>query len=189
LPLSDPGPPSPEGDGPDQKGWSWSERLPTTNIARRPPERSFGTSGMFAFLADQLQAGLCGVAFGDATMDTAGFTRIWRRLNRGCSGEARGLQRNSPMTIHQERRAIERTGFQRGALIVVPGLRGVYACGVRDFSREGAGLRLNGMALLPIDFKLSFDGIRHTFGCHLIWRDGDFAGVAFQQSPFRGIRS
>jgi hypothetical protein len=93
------------------------------------------------------------------------------------------------MNFSHERRAVDRKGFQRSALIIVPGLRGVYSCGVRDLSREGAGVRLYGVALLPTDFKLSFDGIRHTFGCHLIWRDGDFAGLALQSSPFRGMRS
>ena len=93
------------------------------------------------------------------------------------------------MNVSQERRAVERKEFQRGALIIVPGLRGVFSCGVRDLSRDGAGVRLYGMALLPTDFKVSFDGIRHTFGCHLIWRDGDFAGLAFQSSPFRGMCS
>ena len=73
-------------------------------------------------------------------------------------------------------------------MIIVPGLRGVFSCGVRDLSREGAGLRLNGMTLLPVDFKLSLDGVRHVFNCNLIWRSGDFAGLAFQSSPFRRIR-
>jgi hypothetical protein len=93
------------------------------------------------------------------------------------------------MYFSQERRAIVRNQFQRGALVIVPGFRGAYSCGVRDLSREGAGLRLDGMTLLPIDFKLSFDGIRHTFECHLVWRDGDFAGLAFQSSPFRRMQS
>jgi len=93
------------------------------------------------------------------------------------------------MQFRQERRLVERKWLQRGALIVVPGLRGVFPCGVRDLSHEGAGLRLNGMTLLPIDFKLSFDGMHHAFDCHLVWRSGDFAGLAFQLSPFRGIRS
>ena len=86
------------------------------------------------------------------------------------------------MNFSEERRAVERKGFQGCALIIVPGLRGVYSCAVRDLSGEGAGVRLYGMALLPTDFKLSFDGIRHTFGCHLVWRDGDFVGVAFQSA-------
>jgi hypothetical protein len=84
------------------------------------------------------------------------------------------------MRIGQERRAVERTALQRGALIIIPGLRGVFSCGVRDLSGLGAGLRLNGIALLPTEIKISLNGVRHTFGCRLIWRDGDFAGVAFQ---------
>jgi hypothetical protein len=62
----------------------------------------------------------------------------------------------------------------------MPGLRGVYSCSVRDLSPEGAGLRLNGIALLTTEFQLSLDGLRTASACRLIWRDGDFAGIAFQ---------
>lgn len=93
------------------------------------------------------------------------------------------------MPFNHERRAVERKWLQRGALIVVPGHRKVYSCGIRDLSGDGAGLRLTGITLLPIDFKLSFDDVRHLFDCHLVWRSGDFAGLAFQPSPFRGIGS
>lgn len=83
------------------------------------------------------------------------------------------------MRFSQERRANERKWVNRGALLAMPGLRGVYSCSVRDLSREGAGLRLNGLALLVTEFRLSLDGLRTTFACRLIWRDGDFAGIAF----------
>ena len=54
---------------------------------------------------------------------------------------------------------------------------------VRDLSRAGAGLRLNGLLLLPTEFALSFDGFRSTIKVKLIWRDGDFAGIAFRRVP------
>jgi hypothetical protein len=85
------------------------------------------------------------------------------------------------MRFAQERRAVQRTWLRRDALIIIPGLRGVHSCGVRDLSGKGAGLRLtNNIALLPTEFQISFDGVRHTFGCRLIWRHGDFTGIAFQ---------
>ncbi|SRR5579871_6637380 len=84
------------------------------------------------------------------------------------------------MHFGRERRAVERTwGAHRAALIIIPGIRGVHSCGIRDLSSKGAGLRIDDIALLPTDFKISFDGVRHTFCCRLIWRHGDFVGIAF----------
>jgi len=47
-------------------------------------------------------------------------------------------------------------------------------------SALGAGLRLEGLALLPTYFALSFDSFRTSFTCCLIWRDGDRGGVEFR---------
>jgi hypothetical protein len=81
----------------------------------------------------------------------------------------------------RERRAAKRTwGAYRHALLSIPRLRHVHSCGVRDVSKDGAGLRLNRLPLLPSEFNLSLDGFHTTLVCRLIWRDGDFAGVAFQ---------
>jgi hypothetical protein len=32
--------------------------------------------------------------------------------------------------------------------------------------------------MVPLDFDISFDNFRHVRRCRLIWRDGDFVGVA-----------
>ena len=59
------------------------------STAPNPPVRSIGTSGRFESRADQLQGGLCGVAFGDAMTDTVGSTRIWTRPNQTSPGKVR----------------------------------------------------------------------------------------------------
>ena len=85
------------------------------------------------------------------------------------------------MYSRQERRAVERTWRDRGALVVLPGLRSVYSCRVRDLSIKGAGLQLpTEAALVPTDFKLSFDGFLHSFECRLIWRHVNFIGIEFK---------
>jgi hypothetical protein len=85
------------------------------------------------------------------------------------------------MDLSQERRAVERAWRGTGALVVIPGLRGVYSCRVRDLSIKGAGLQLpNEIALVPTDFKLSFDGLLHSFECRLIWRHLGFVGIEFK---------
>ncbi len=81
-----------------------------------------------------------------------------------------------------ERRTAERALFYGGALLSIPRLRNIHSCGIRDLSTKGAGLRLNGLPLLPDEFILSLDGFRSTLVCHLIWRHGDFAGATFRST-------
>jgi hypothetical protein len=58
------------------------------------------------------------------------------------------------------------------------GQSGVYGCNVRDVTNLGAGIRLNGLNMVPLDFDISFDNFRSVRRCRLIWREGDFVGVA-----------
>ena len=53
------------------------------------------------------------------------------------------------------------------------------SCGVMDITNRGARLRTQDLSVLPVNFELSFDNFRTIRGCRLIWRDGDFLGVAF----------
>ena len=78
-----------------------------------------------------------------------------------------------------ERRAVERRRLYRGALLSIPGQIVAQACMLRDFTVKGAGIRLNGIILLPQTFELSLDAFHTTERCRLIWRNGDFAGVIF----------
>jgi hypothetical protein len=84
------------------------------------------------------------------------------------------------MRSSREQRAAERKSVHRDALLSIPRLRGFYSCGVRNLSDGGAGLRLNDLPLLAIDFHISLDGFRTTLACQLIWRDGHLAGIAFR---------
>jgi hypothetical protein len=81
-----------------------------------------------------------------------------------------------------ERRAIGRTRINRGALLFFSGKVGVVSCCVRDVTNEGAGIQLDGLSVVPIDFYLSFDKFRTSRTCHLVWRDSDFVGVALDQA-------
>jgi hypothetical protein len=53
-------------------------------------------------------------------------------------------------------------------------------CYVRDITDGGVGIRLQHLPLLPIDFLLSLDQFKNARICRLTWRDGDFAGAAFE---------
>jgi hypothetical protein len=52
-----------------------------------------------------------------------------------------------------ERRAIGRTLINRGVLMHFVGLDGVYGCCVRDVTNLGAGIRLNGLNIIPSEFS------------------------------------
>lgn len=78
-----------------------------------------------------------------------------------------------------ERRWIVRTKISKGALLFFSAQRGVFECNVRDITNAGAGIRTDGLNLLPTNFELSFDNFHTTRECRLIWRQGNFVGIAF----------
>jgi hypothetical protein len=79
-----------------------------------------------------------------------------------------------------ERRSIGRTKIAKSALLFFNRQTGVRSCGVTDITNGGARIRAHDMAVLPLTFELTFDNFRTVRDCRLIWRDGDFLGVAFQ---------
>ena len=79
-----------------------------------------------------------------------------------------------------DRRSIGRTKVSKGALIFFSERSGVRSCGVTDITNIGAGIRTQDLAALPLNFELSLDNFHTIRKCRLIWRDGDFVGVAFE---------
>jgi hypothetical protein len=89
-----------------------------------------------------------------------------------------------PRSLHEilrpssvERRSLGRTSINRDALMFLSGQAGVHACCVRDVTNLGAGIRLNGLKMVPLDFDLSFDNFHTIRKCRLIWRESDFMGA------------
>ena len=78
-----------------------------------------------------------------------------------------------------ERRAVGRTTINRDVLMFFS-QDPFHACCVRDVTNRGAGLRLNGLNIVPSEFGISFDNFLTMRACRLIWRNGDFVGVAFE---------
>jgi hypothetical protein len=85
-----------------------------------------------------------------------------------------------PMTEVSDRRAIGRTKIAKGALLFFGESVGISSCTVYDVTNSGAGIRLQGLKILPLEFALSFDNFRSVRMCRLIWRQSDFFGVAFE---------
>jgi hypothetical protein len=79
-----------------------------------------------------------------------------------------------------ERRAVARTKINRDVLMFFMGQDRVHPCCVRNVTNHGAGLRLDGVNIVPSDFGISFDNFRTMRRCRLIWRNGDFVGAAFE---------
>jgi hypothetical protein len=84
------------------------------------------------------------------------------------------------MTKLTERRSVGRTAASKGALLFFGARRGVFACEVHDVTNLGARIRLSGLNVLPPDFELSLDNFGTVRKCRLIWRRGDFIGIAFE---------
>ena len=79
-----------------------------------------------------------------------------------------------------ERRSIGRTKIAKGAFLFFSAQSGVRTCFVKDVTNVGAGICTQDLPALPLDFELSFDNFRTSRKCRLIWRDGDFMGLAFE---------
>jgi len=84
------------------------------------------------------------------------------------------------MTEASDRRSIGRTKISKGALLFFSERAGVHACTVHDVTNSGAGIRLQGLKIMPLEFALSFDNFRSVRMCRLIWRQSVFFGVAFE---------
>lgn len=83
-------------------------------------------------------------------------------------------------SARRERRSIGRTLINRNAPLFFRGQPGVFSCCVRDVTNSGAGIRLERLNVLPVEFDLSFDNFRTIRKCRLIWRDADCVGVTFE---------
>jgi hypothetical protein len=97
----------------------------------------------------------------------------------GAIGSTKGLL-SIRMNIRSERRTVGRTKIAKSALLFFGSQRGVFGCSLRDVTNIGAGIRLDNINVLPPDFELSFDNFHTIRKCRLVWRQGDFTGVAFQ---------
>jgi hypothetical protein len=75
-------------------------------------------------------------------------------------------------------RTVGRTTINREVLMLFNG--NVHAGCVRDVTNRGAGLTLNDLKIVPYEFAISFDNFRTMRRRRLIWRNGDFVGVAFE---------
>jgi hypothetical protein len=79
-----------------------------------------------------------------------------------------------------DRRSNGRTRISKAASLFFGGKAGTHSCDVKltDITNGGAGIYKQGLAVLPLTFELSFDDLRRK--CRLIWRKGNFFGVAFE---------
>jgi hypothetical protein len=79
-----------------------------------------------------------------------------------------------------ERRSVGRTKIVKGALLFFSEKAGVHSCSIRDVTNLGAGIRAQDLKVVLLNFALSFDSFRSVRMCRLIWRQGEFLGVAFE---------
>ena len=79
-----------------------------------------------------------------------------------------------------DRRSNGRTRITKAASLFFSGQTGARSCDVNitDVTDDGAGIRTQGLAILPLTFELSFENLRRK--CRLVWRKGNFFGVTFE---------
>lgn len=78
-----------------------------------------------------------------------------------------------------ERRHLDRTTISRGALLFFGQRQEIFTCRVRDITRQGAGIHLHNLNIIPLEFEMTFDNFHNVYKCGVIWRQGDFVGVKF----------
>jgi hypothetical protein len=91
-----------------------------------------------------------------------------------------GLDQFGQLKPASERRCIGRTKIEKSALVFFTTQNGVRACRITDITNLGAGLSVQDLPALPLTFELSFDNFHTIRQCRLIWRDGNFVGVSFE---------
>jgi hypothetical protein len=69
-----------------------------------------------------------------------------------------------------ERRSIGRTRIAIGALLSFAGQAGVRSCTVRDITNVGAGIRIQELPAVPLNFELSFDNFHPEVSADLARR-------------------
>jgi hypothetical protein len=78
-----------------------------------------------------------------------------------------------------ERRAFQRTSCNRGGLLCIPGSKKLVPYTIRDVSERGLGLKLHDKLDLRPHFLVVEEGSWAVRQCHLLWREGGFAGAEF----------
>jgi hypothetical protein len=82
---------------------------------------------------------------------------------------------------YTERRFVVRTGISRGGgLLFFNGRQGVRGVRVIDISHRGVRLRTHRRAILPVEFKVTWDNFTSVQNCRLIWRWGELIGAVFE---------
>jgi hypothetical protein len=77
-----------------------------------------------------------------------------------------------------ERRRAMRKPFDQTVLLAFPD-DAVRPGALRNLTVLGAGLRLQGILVVPEQLELSFDEFQTSLACHLVWRQDDLAGLKF----------
>jgi hypothetical protein len=82
---------------------------------------------------------------------------------------------------YSDRRLVARTIItDGGGLLFFNGRQGVRGVRVIDISRCGVRLRTHRLAILPIEFNVTWDNFANVHKCRLIWRWDELIGAEFR---------
>ena len=118
-------------------------------------------------------------SFQDGPLAASSFAEKSGGGMTAAAGSTRGSLSTRVIEMN-DRRSIGRTKIVKDALLFFGQQSGVRSCAVTDVTNAGAGIRMQDLPALPLKFELSFDKFRTARNCRLVWRQRDFAGVAFE---------
>ena len=94
---------------------------------------------------------------------------------------------NSTSYSGPERRANARQRVLLGGKIITDDLIEPFECTIRSLTLDGASISIAGNARLPETFRFSIPSKECVLRGHLVWRDGQKAGVYFDGFDFGAL--
>jgi hypothetical protein len=79
----------------------------------------------------------------------------------------------------QDKRWVQRTRTLKGAKIILNNNSSVFDCTVVNLTNVGACVNVPSSVGIPNSFALSFDRVRSSRPCRVIWRTENKLGVSF----------
>ena len=80
----------------------------------------------------------------------------------------------------QDRRRVQRTRVVKGAKIILNNHSSLFDCTVLNLTNLGLSLHVPSTLGIPNSFAVSFDHVRSSRRCRVIWRTEHKLGVSFE---------
>lgn len=89
---------------------------------------------------------------------------------------------DAQMRTDERRKNVRMRQFKGGRILFNKGY-GCFDCLIRNISKDGAKLQLDGNVVIPSVIELEVPGDRLSYPCEVIWRTSRELGVRFLAAP------